>query len=859
MGLFRTQRASHRVAATPALMFRDLRHSGEVKFLWAHQEKLLEEYHGKHLQAPNVALELPTGAGKTLVGLLIAEHRRRANGERVAYLCPTRQLCHQVKAHADQYGVASSLLVGRQREYDLHAFTAYQRSQATAITTYSALFNTNPRIGDPQIIICDDAHASDNYISALWSVLIDRHERPDFFQALVDLLDDAIPEDMGRRIAAAASDPKERSWVDLVPAPLYADRLAGLGDLLEAHCKGTDLAYPWDMIRGHLEACLVYVSPHAILIRPYIPPTQTHRPFMGATQRIFMSATLGEGGELERLTGISPITRLPIQQGWEKRGTGRRLVLFPDLLTSEDVSDRAVEEVLARPPRTLVLVREKREVDQFPAAHFKGLTVIRAKDIEDDLTAFTEVAAPAILILANRYDGIDFRGDSCRQVVLIGLPAATNLQERFLLERFGASAVLRDRIRTRLTQGVGRCTRDEADYALVLLVGDKLLSWCATTSNVRGMHPELQAEIAFGLDNSNDRTLDEFRQLVAAFFAQGEEWATADEELVARRDACERVADPVTATLDISIAHELGFVYALWRHDFERAYDEACQVAETLAGGSELKPYRALWHYGACIASDLAWRRSGDVRWQQNFQDHVRRLVVLSPSLPGFARMQVVSSGRRLETPQPSVSTRVICDLLLEWHLIGARFERRLNAARRKIAADAALEFEEGLATLGRMLGCDVHACEGAGVPDGLWILNNGTAIVFEAKSEETKDDPVSLSEVRQALTHEPWVRSLGELSEGALVRTVLVTPRSTIREEVRLVAGDIYYASVAQVRELFSTAAALLNELRRRAYNLPDDQLRELIDEGYREQHLTHGDLIGRLLSRKLIALPVM
>jgi superfamily II DNA or RNA helicase len=59
----------------------------------------LERYEG-HVGRTDLALELPTGTGKTLVGLLIAEWRRQTGNERVLYLCATRQLAHQVSALA---------------------------------------------------------------------------------------------------------------------------------------------------------------------------------------------------------------------------------------------------------------------------------------------------------------------------------------------------------------------------------------------------------------------------------------------------------------------------------------------------------------------------------------------------------------------------------------------------------------------------------------------------------------------------------------------------------------------------------------------------------------------------------------
>jgi hypothetical protein len=46
-------------------------------------------------------------------------------------------------------------------------------------------------------------------------------------------------------------------------------------------------------------------------------------PFENAKQRIYMSATLGAGGDLERLMGRSSITRLPVPEGWDKQGVAQ--------------------------------------------------------------------------------------------------------------------------------------------------------------------------------------------------------------------------------------------------------------------------------------------------------------------------------------------------------------------------------------------------------------------------------------------------------------------------------------------------------------------------------------------------------
>ena len=63
-----------------------------------------------------------------------------------------------------------------------------------------------------------------------------------------------------------------------------------------------NLRYTWRLLRDNLHGCHVYLTPHEIYVRPLIPPTWSQSPFAAARQRIYMSATLDDGGDLERLT-----------------------------------------------------------------------------------------------------------------------------------------------------------------------------------------------------------------------------------------------------------------------------------------------------------------------------------------------------------------------------------------------------------------------------------------------------------------------------------------------------------------------------------------------------------------------------
>ena len=134
---------------SPESLFADIK-SKQIPGLLTQQGDVLREYVSKFVDSPDLAAQLPTGSGKTLVALLIGEWRRLTRQERVVYLCPTNQLVHQVTDQARRkYGLDVIPFTGPRRAYSVADKTRYASSQAIAVTSYSALFNSNPFFDDP--------------------------------------------------------------------------------------------------------------------------------------------------------------------------------------------------------------------------------------------------------------------------------------------------------------------------------------------------------------------------------------------------------------------------------------------------------------------------------------------------------------------------------------------------------------------------------------------------------------------------------------------------------------------------------------------------------------------------------------
>lgn len=142
--------------------------------VWGHQQDVLRAWHQKKSAAADVSIELPTGAGKTLVGGLIAEFRRRTARERVAYLCPTKQLAQQTAAAFDEYGIPNALLIDRVSSWNPADRARFESADAVAVSVYSHVFNSNPAIKNANLLVLDDAHAAEGYVAKPWRLSISR-------------------------------------------------------------------------------------------------------------------------------------------------------------------------------------------------------------------------------------------------------------------------------------------------------------------------------------------------------------------------------------------------------------------------------------------------------------------------------------------------------------------------------------------------------------------------------------------------------------------------------------------------------------------------------------------------------------
>lgn len=742
------------------------RHRSAVGALWSHQVDQLRTYESDHMETSDVALELPTGSGKTLVGLLIAEWRRRTLKARVVYACPTRQLALQVAASAERQGVQARTLIDSHHNWDSRDLLAYNRADALAITTYSHIFNINSQFGSANTIIFDDAHAAENYVAGAWAV-----EVPATTPAFSDLFDafgEAIDPLLAARMTEDGQDAASWNEVRLLPITAVVQRVKELDSVLSTGLEAKSNAWwHFKMVRENLASCLFYVSRRGWYIRPMIPPTFQHEALTAPAQRVYLSATLGEAGELERAFGRFPIARIPAPAAWERTGGGRRFFVFPELAQFEKAtdldqrfSDDEQPDLIRRlgelTPKRVVLTQDAASAARVAEALGGEGDVVTASDLT--VAEFRD-ASTGTLLAANRYDGMDLAADSCRLEVMSGVPAASHLQDEFLSSKLRAREVLAERVRTRVVQGMGRCTRGPQDWSVVVIHGHQLVNYLSTPENIQSMPVDLQAEIEFGM-RASAASFKNVLTVTQSALAQDADWRTIGEERIAEHRA-EAVRTPQTLAhpLSDSAPLEVNAWRAAWAGRWTEAAQQAVAVMEQFTH-PDARAYRSLWAYFAS-----AWfRLDGTTAGAERGADLLRNAHKSAAGTVWLREIEALPADEVEHEPADVAAVRKVVDRISNEFASATKFSQRGQTMLAGLAKAEASPYELALVELGIFLGADSHKPDGKGRADAVWVWDE-LWITIEAKSEQTAS-MLSMDYVRQANTQ---LSSLGTDRDEAI------------------------------------------------------------------------------------------
>src|SRR5882672_7162301 len=141
----------------PLKIFESLTLRGTVENIWDPQSEALRNWDVAR-QKEDVVIEMNTGGGKTLIGLLIAQSLVNETAGQIVYVCPTIQLIEQARMRAEECG----LEVATYYEGTWSNEQAFSGAYGPCLTNYAAVFNGKSIFRKKEVcaFILDDAHVA---------------------------------------------------------------------------------------------------------------------------------------------------------------------------------------------------------------------------------------------------------------------------------------------------------------------------------------------------------------------------------------------------------------------------------------------------------------------------------------------------------------------------------------------------------------------------------------------------------------------------------------------------------------------------------------------------------------------------
>lgn len=581
--------------------------STTITTLRAPQTRALDEYDRLRRNHEDIGIELPTGAGKTLIALLIADQALE-EGRSVAYLTGTKQLAEQAVAQA-------ALLPGLEvahfsgRNYPGAQLRAYNEASAVGVMNYWTYFNTNPRVNTADLIIFDDAHLAEQALSGMFTIQIPR--TPDggsaLYRAIADLVlqqgRDSYPSLQALRDGTApwSTPPELISFVD------WNAVVKSVVEVVEdsEYFKRSGISYPWRAVRPNIVRCGVLVGPNAIEIRPYHVPAQAVPGYVQSKLRVYLSATLGQAGDIQRRLGVRPVVTAATDTDARLTELGQRMfVINPtqDASDSDAAWDFALSQVQAAEAdgggRVAWLCASNTEADKvqerLESADYEVYRLTAGDDTAVDRWRNTSKAQ---LVTAGRFDGLDFADDVCRLVIIPSVPQSSTEFERFVVAYLGDASFMRYRVGQRVTQALGRANRTPVDSALYVGLDPAFGSVLADASVQQALGRDVRSAVNRALETHGDswnvvrKVANEFwkmRRTPAPMILEEPRVATSGRHRPGRSTAVGPRGESAPSEVDAATR--------LWFADGPRAATSANDAAKILQSAGEVE-HAAFWKY----------------------------------------------------------------------------------------------------------------------------------------------------------------------------------------------------------------------------------------------------------------------
>lgn len=666
----------------------------------------------------DLVIKMNTGTGKTTVGLLILKSCLNENMGPAVYIAPDNFLVAQVLAEANDLGLEATDNVDSPRFLSGKAIFV---GNIYKLVNGKSVFGVGDegakiRIGS---LLVDDAHACLDTIEDQFMLQINKST--DLYSELFDLFRETLQNQCETKASEiGAGDP---SAYMQVPFWKWQDSIAEISRSIIKYKDTDEIKFAWPLLKENLGLCQCVISSENIEITPHCIPIHMIPSIINASRKIFMTASLVDDGVLATHFGITEEsihkTVIPDSAG----DIGDRMILLPQVINT-DLTDQKIKEFckwVSKEYNVVVIVPSDYR-SRFWEDHAD--LILKKSNIHEGIERLKREKV-GLVILVNRYDGIDLPKDACRFLIIDGLPDVRRQIDKVNQSILMGSDRLTSQVVQRIEQGMGRGIRSNDDYCVVFLMGKNLTGQLYAGRAIERFSPGTKSQIDLSEKISEQiqgKGLKEIWKVMLHCLSREKQWVAASKGVVASL-----TYEPDTDVDQVALTKRKAYDFASYNH-----FTEATRELNNLINATAEKPLKG--YLKQCLAEYI------------NFYDKVEAQKTL---------MSAASINRRVLKPLDGISYHKLESLDLDQSRACSEFLKSIYDDPNKIIIeingilellifkpDTSNIFEENVKKLAKFIGFNSQRPEAEYKkgPDVLWETGGLNYFVIECKNGATTE-----------------------------------------------------------------------------------------------------------------------